>query len=309
MAPVRKAGRRGAAKCKPAAKPSATKTKATPPAKKVATAPQLKSPGKITKINQRKLDSSHSHSAKAVTSLIVADNREDAAYCKSMIDDNPTWVPYLTSLFRRGTFEKMVKQEAEQSERREAEEVDGRLLHTRVKKVDRVPTQFKQNFFTSVNSTLNLEGLKEEDINSMFAWALMVDSTTPIPEHPNFRHEGLLMKACYQQYLKLGSVLHVDLSDIASRSFNFFALENKSTAVFLPTNHKIILPGGDSMDLQLNNPDELHCTAMSAAFKGCSQQLLPLVPGFAEYDPSMVWEVTEESVQDAVAKITKFTGA
>lgn len=305
MAPC-KAGRRATGKAKAAPKRTVAKAKPAPsPAKKHAS--PTKSPGKLTKVHQRKLDSSHNHFAKAVGNLIMADNKEDAAYCKTMIDENPTWVPYLTSLFRRGTFENMMRQEADQSERREAEDMYGRLLRTRVKKIDRVPIQFKQTFLSSVNGTLGLEGRKEEDINSMFAWALMIDSTTPLPEAPNFRHEGLLMKACYQQYLKVGSVLHVDLTDADSHNFNFFALGSDSEAIFLPTKHKISLPGGTSMQWRLDNPDELHCTANSEAFKGCSQQLLPLVPRFADYDPSVAWECTEESVEEAGKTIAKFT--
>lgn len=91
-----------------------------------------------------------------------------------------------------------MKQEAEQSDRREAEEAYGRLLHTRVRKMDRAPTQFKQHFLRSVNSTIVLHNVEEEDISSIFAWALMIDSTTPLPTPAKFRHEGLLMKACHE---------------------------------------------------------------------------------------------------------------
>lgn len=108
--------------------------------------------------------------------------------------------------------------------------------------------------------------------------------------------------------MKLGSVLHFDLSDIGAHNFTFFALDGTSAATFLPKKQKINLPGGISMQWQLDNPDELHCTANAAAFKGCSQQLLPLVLGFEEFDPSAPWQVTEESVAEASARLRKLTG-
>lgn len=182
----------------------------------------------------------------------------------------------------------MMRQGADQSDRREAEEMYGRLLHTRVKKMDRVPTQFKQTFLRSVSSTVVFDNIKEVD-SSIFAWALMIDATTPLPQEANFRHEGLLLKACQEQYLKLGSVLNFDLSDLSAHSFNFFGMDGTSAATFLPNKHKISLPGGEGMNWQLDSPEELHCIANSTAFKGCSQKLLPLVPGFEDYDPSAPW--------------------
>lgn len=86
------AGRRAVAKnnVKPTItkRAAAAKSKVASSTSKLAPSPSpAKSPGKITKVAQRKLDQSRTHFAKAVGDLIIADNREDTAYCKSRIDE------------------------------------------------------------------------------------------------------------------------------------------------------------------------------------------------------------------------------
>lgn len=214
--------------------------------------------------------------ASAVDHIIATDSKEDAAWCKKQLDDHPEWVPFLTSLFRRGTFEKMMQRESEKNSVAENEKLYGRLLHTRVKRLDKLPTHVKADFLKTVNTNINTEEWGDELVAKAFMWALMIGPNTPLPEGDVFRHERALIHACQYHYQsQCRKPLHKKFPAKPSPdSFNFFKLVGGGKAKFTPLGATFDLPGGESMEWTISKENSMDCVAVSSKFKGCSQKLL-----------------------------------
>lgn len=204
------------------------------------------------------------------------DNKEDGIWCKRQIDEHPDCVPYLASLFRRGTFEKMMRQEQINEEQREKERMHGRPIHSRVRKMDRLPASFKETFLKTINQTIDTTSWPEEVVDRAFSFALFLDSATPSHTSPECRYEGALLKACIKKYTEIGRPLDVSFRavEVSVDNFNFFKIsEDRATFAFLPLKQTFGLPGGAAPQWTLKDESELSCVAIAPSFK----RLLPTV--------------------------------
>lgn len=254
------------------------------PAKSTASGPApTPSPNKVmTKTQQRKFSKQEDKFVTSVGFIFDADSREDATYCKSQIDKHPEWVPYLSSLFRRGTFEKMMQKDTEKQQLQELEAKYGRAIHSRIRKVDKLPTSVKLSFLTAVNKTINGTEWEDALINKAFAFALHIEPSTPLPDGDEYRFEKVMEKVCMIRYMSLKCPLAQNMSETPGPDdFNFFSLTGSSVS-FKPQRTTAKLPGGDSMQWVLKDPDSMLCTAVAAAFKGCSQNVASLFDGVEE---------------------------
>ena len=70
-------------------------------------------PSPLKKSQQKRVDKSTDKFGKAVKTIFQTDNDEEAKWCKQQIEEHPDWVPYLASLFRRGTFKTMLRKDVD----------------------------------------------------------------------------------------------------------------------------------------------------------------------------------------------------
>lgn len=196
----------------------------------------------MNKTAQKKMDKSQNKFAAAVDHIFAADSKENANWCKKQLDDHPEWVPFLTSLFRRGTFEQMMQRETEKNSLAENEKQYGRLMHSRVKRLDKVPGHVKVDFLKSVNKLIDTSTWDDDIISKAFSWALLIGPQTPLPTEEVFKQEGALLLACQYHYISqaqkpLHRRLPPELSD-------FFNLLSDGKVSFAPMNITFDLPGG-----------------------------------------------------------------
>lgn len=245
----------------------------------------------LKKTAQKKLEKSQDKFAVAVDHIFATDTKEDTIWCKKQLDEHPEWVPYLTSLFRRGTFQKMMKRDAENMEAAENERKSGRLLHARIRKLDKLPTQFKIDFLAKVNTTGDFESWPANLVNKAFSWCLMIGPQTPLPPNDLFKQETPLLNACVFHYShKVNSPMGFDLKEKpALETFDFFKLDDAGKVTFLPLQKEFTLPGGADMQWKLTDASDMECIAQSVKFKGCSQNLMAMFEQLADYDLSAPW--------------------
>lgn len=177
----------------------------------------------------------------------------------------------MSSLFRRGTFEKMMKRDAENMKAADHDIMYGRLLHSRIKKADKLPTQCKVEFLPSVNTTGDVEAWSATSVNNAFSWCLMIGPQTPLPPHDLFKHETPLKHACIFHYPKKAPPppMDFDLTETPSlEKIDFFRLADDGTVTFLPLKKEFKLPGGADMQWQLTGASDMENLAKSAKNKG-----------------------------------------
>lgn len=134
----------------------------------------------------------------------------------------------------------------------------------------------------AVNSTIDESAWDDALVSKVFAFALHIDPSTPLPDGDENRFEQVIEKVCLVRYKSLNCLLDMNLSPPPSIvDLSFFGLVG-STVTFKPQRKTATLPGGDSMQWALKDPDSLMCTAMAAAFKGCSQSVASLFDGAEE---------------------------
>ena len=126
------------------------------PQKRAAPAPSPKLPSsvstvsstckraKLTKGQQKTLVKKENRFAKSVNAIFKVSQRENLVWCKQQLDKNPSWVPFLTSIFQNGTFEKMLTQDERRKAASLAEETYGKRLSDRIKTIAKAPMSEKE---------------------------------------------------------------------------------------------------------------------------------------------------------------------
>lgn len=202
----------------------------------------------------------------------------------------------------------MMQRDAENMEAAENERKYGRLLHSRIKKMGKLPFQFKVDFLASVNKTADFGSWSSNLVDKAFLWCLMIGPQTPLPPGDIFKHETPLMKACIFHYSeKVNSPMDFDLKETPTLGvFDFFKLAEDGNVTFLPLKKEFNLPGGADMQWKLTNASDMECVAQSVKYKGCSQNLMAMVEELADYDLSAAWGYDYKQLEERTKEVAAF---
>lgn len=119
-----------------AAKTGTIKASPTKSAASGAGATPSPSSKQMSKTERRKFSKQEDKFASSVGFILEVDSKENSNYCKAQIGRHPELVPYLSSLFRRGTFEKMMQRDTDKQQLQDMEAKFGKALHSRINKLD-----------------------------------------------------------------------------------------------------------------------------------------------------------------------------
>ena len=262
--------------------------------------------------NRNKWASATTNSARQSALSSIPTTTLGAKWCKQQVDEHPEWVPYLASLFRRGTFETMLKEDVGNKAAASQQRNLGKLLHARIKRVEKLPMSLKADFLERVNSTIVASEWEDGAIDQACRLALLSDNTTPLPSQDMFRYTHVVLDGMMARYMEVGQPLKIDFSDKTptAEDFAFWSVDSSGDRVkFAMGDLGVNLPGSmNDMGWELSDPLAFACQAVSTKFKGCSVNLADSLERFAELGKSVgdAWGFEADSLQQRLAAFSAF---
>ena len=190
----------------------------------------------------------------------------------------------------------------------------GKLLHSRIRKVEKLPPCIKEASLVKINTTINIERWGEDIVEQACRLALASDPSTPLPGDQLFRYTNTILDGMVARYMDVGMPLAKDLSNLTSiADLAFWKLDESGTEVkFALNNSSVELPGSvEMMGWTLVDPLSLRCVAIATKFKGCSVVLLDnlSVVDALVRTVGVAWGVAASAVQSKIASFQPFVSA
>jgi hypothetical protein len=206
---------------------------------------------------------------------VAEDAKSLRDYCHQMIDENPQWVSYLSSAFKKGRFQAFVKVMQEQ-EQEDDEPNLGMRISGKVRKLAKLPTKTKFLVLQALRPFLGdlvFKDVESDAVDAHFNYILHINDDCPYPEDEMAYHFDVLVGFCKKRDIDVNKRLAKEGEIVLTNKaveFSFYEVHDQQLEIdetmqieFLPTSEKKDLPkaaGGTSWKWTLKDAKDFNTT-------------------------------------------------
>lgn len=181
--------------------------------------------GATTKTSSKKAIRADKAFMDAMQTTYLSEQEEKTQYVHDMVDSNPSWVPWLETLFKTGRMERFVKKQGASGLDEDEDDIElGRKVSSRVTKLAKLPKRDLFELLTALRPNFPAEDASDELGRALFKYIMHIDDNTPWPLEPKSRHMNVLIQLCRMRDNDCGRRLSTfDMSTLISAGVNSLA--------------------------------------------------------------------------------------